>query len=157
MASSYAYSLNLFNCHLHYGHTYRLDCFTLTPGYTILSTVKPVLSRHSKIDKTKILMTNGSLMQVKSIAECSPWSILQYIWPAWSDNRSWKPFLVFFFELRLKAGFTVHCISVPEWFFFCSKQCRPWWIFFLQHFISVFSFPEFPVNQIVKTLSARTK
>ena len=31
-----------------------------------------------KIDKTKILMTNGSLMKVKSIAECSPWSILQY-------------------------------------------------------------------------------
>ena len=26
---------------------------------------------HSKIDKTKILMTNGSLMKVKSIAECS--------------------------------------------------------------------------------------
>ena len=28
-------------------------------------TVKPVLSGHSKIDKTKILMTNGSLMKVK--------------------------------------------------------------------------------------------
>ena len=26
----------------------------------------------------KIFMTNGSLMTVKSIAECSPWSILQY-------------------------------------------------------------------------------
>ena len=35
-------------------------------------TVKPVLSRHSKIDKTKISMTNGTLMKVKSIAECSP-------------------------------------------------------------------------------------
>ena len=46
----------------------------------IYSTVKPVLSSHSKIyiDKTKILMTNGSLMKVESIAECSPWSILQY-------------------------------------------------------------------------------
>ena len=44
------------------------------------STVKPVLSGHSKIDKTKVLMGNGtsSLMKVKSIAECSPWSILQY-------------------------------------------------------------------------------
>ena len=40
--------------------------------------VKPVLIGHSKIDKTKILMTNGSLMKVKSIAECSPWSILQH-------------------------------------------------------------------------------
>ena len=27
---------------------------------------------HSEIDKTKILTTNGSLMKVKSIAECSP-------------------------------------------------------------------------------------
>ena len=34
-------------------------------------TVKPVLSGHSKIDKTKVLMTNGSLMRVESIAECS--------------------------------------------------------------------------------------
>ena len=31
-------------------------------------TVEPVLSSHSKIDKTKILMTNGSLMKVESIA-----------------------------------------------------------------------------------------
>ena len=42
------------------------------------STVKPVLSSHLKIDKNKVLMENDSLMVVKSIAECSPWSILQY-------------------------------------------------------------------------------
>ena len=36
-------------------------------------------------------MTNGSLMKVESIAECSPWSILQYFWPALSDIWSWKP------------------------------------------------------------------
>ena len=41
-------------------------------------TVKPVLKGHLKIDTTKTLMTNGSLMKVESIAECSPWSILQY-------------------------------------------------------------------------------
>ena len=41
-------------------------------------TVKSILSGHSKIDKTKILLTNGSLMKAESIAECSPWSILQY-------------------------------------------------------------------------------
>ena len=34
-------------------------------------TVKHVLSGHPKIDKTKILMTNGSLMKVKNVAECS--------------------------------------------------------------------------------------
>ena len=47
-------------------------------GICINHTVEPILSGHSKIDKTKILMTKGSLMKVKSIAECSPWSILQY-------------------------------------------------------------------------------
>ena len=30
-----------------------------------------------RIDKTKIYMTNGSLMKIESIAECCPWSILQ--------------------------------------------------------------------------------
>ena len=35
-------------------------------------TIKLVLRGHSKIDKTKVLMTNGSLMKVESIAECSP-------------------------------------------------------------------------------------
>ena len=39
---------------------------------------------HSKVDKTKILKTNGSLMKVGSIAE--------YFWSALIDNRSWKPF-----------------------------------------------------------------
>ena len=33
--------------------------------------LKPALSGHSKIYKTKILMTNGRLMKVESIAECS--------------------------------------------------------------------------------------
>ena len=59
-------------------------------------TIKPVKNGHSKIDKTKILMTNGSLMKVESIAECSPWSILQYSWPALSDNWSWKPIFSLF-------------------------------------------------------------
>ena len=34
-----------------------------------MGTVKPVLSGHSKIDETKIIMTNGSLMKAESIAE----------------------------------------------------------------------------------------
>ena len=43
------------------------------------TTVKPVLSGHSKIDKIKLLMADGSLMKVESIAECSPWSICNTI------------------------------------------------------------------------------
>ena len=39
---------------------------------------KTCVNGHSKIDKLKILMTNGSLMKVESITECSSsWSILQ--------------------------------------------------------------------------------
>ena len=37
----------------------------------IVTTMKPVLSGHSKIDKTKVVKPCSSLMQVKSIAECS--------------------------------------------------------------------------------------
>ena len=51
---------------------------------------KTRVKRSLKIDKTKILMTDGSLMKFESIAECSPWSILQYLWSALSDNWSWK-------------------------------------------------------------------
>ena len=41
-------------------------------GYdTYFSKVKPVLSGHSKIDKTKVVKTNGRLMKVKNITQCS--------------------------------------------------------------------------------------
>ena len=53
------------------------------------STVNPVLSGHSEIDKTKVFKTNGSFMKVESIAELLSWSILQYFWPALSSNQSW--------------------------------------------------------------------
>ena len=48
----------------------KVNCYEVT--------VKSVLSGHSKIDKTNILMSKGSLMKVERIAECSPWSILLY-------------------------------------------------------------------------------
>ena len=44
----------------------------------VIPIVNPVLSGHSTIDKTNILMVNGSLMKVESNAECSPLGILQY-------------------------------------------------------------------------------
>ena len=48
------------------------------------------------LKKRMILMTNGSFMKFESIAECSKGSILQYFWPAWSDNWSWKPIFCLF-------------------------------------------------------------
>ena len=39
---------------------------------------KTCVKRSLENIRTKILITKGSLMKVKSIAECSPWSILQH-------------------------------------------------------------------------------
>ena len=69
------------------------------------------------MDKTKILIANGNLMKVESIAVCPPWSILQYFWPALRENWSWKPNFGLFESGRLinillhvKAG---HQLSSP--------------------------------------------
>ena len=43
----------------------KKNVFMMFPKET---TVKPVLIGHSKIDKTKVLKTNGSLRKVKNIA-----------------------------------------------------------------------------------------
>ena len=61
------------------------------------------------LKKTKKLVfkTNYRLMQVKSIAECSKGSILQYFWPLLSYHLP----LRFFFEWPLKTGFTGPFIS----------------------------------------------
>ena len=50
-------------------------------------------------------------MKVENIAECSPWSILQYFWPALSDNQSWKPILVFFLSGPLRQVLLYHLLS----------------------------------------------
>ena len=47
----------------------------------------PCVKRPLKKYKTKILMTNGSLMKVESIQ--------QFFWPALSDDSSWNQFPVF--------------------------------------------------------------
>ena len=47
-------------------------------------------------------------MQVKSIAECSKGSILQYFRPALSFHTALRPLFYLFFEWPLKTGFTVY-------------------------------------------------
>ena len=47
-------------------------------------------------------MTNVSLMKVESIAECSPWNILQYFRSALSDTRAWRPLLCLFESGRFR-------------------------------------------------------
>ena len=56
--------------------------------YILLYSVNLVLSGHSNIDKTKIIKTNGSLMKVKSIAECSFGAYSAILGPALSGNPS---------------------------------------------------------------------
>ena len=70
--------------------------------------VKPVLSGHSKIDKTKVLKTNGSLMKVKSIAECSKKAFCNSFDLHQAIISLMKPMFGLLFEWPLKIGFTVH-------------------------------------------------
>ena len=90
---------------------------------------KTCLKRPLKKDKTKVLMENGSLMKVKSIAECSPWSILQYFWPALSDNRSRKPIFGLLFQWPLKTDFTAMC-----WHYYILLYKSFYWICYLIYF-----------------------
>ena len=55
------------------------DCYlSNSMQLNVLNYSRTCVKQPLKIDKAKILMTNGRLMKVESIAECSPWSILQY-------------------------------------------------------------------------------
>ena len=86
----------------------------------LVCTIKLVLSDHSKMDKTKIFMTNDSLMKVKSIAECSYWRILQYFWPALNDNWSWKTIFSLFESGRFRRVL-LYCI-----FWTCLNNEHHW-------------------------------
>ena len=55
----------------------------------------------------------NSLMKVESIAECSPWNILQYFEPALSDNWSWKP-IFYLFESGRFTQVLLYTKSVRE-------------------------------------------
>ena len=84
-------------------------------------TVKPVVSGHSKIDKTKVLKTNGSLMKVESIAECSLGAFCNTFYLHLAKIGLKKQYLVFFFEWPLKTDSTLiiclilHVIIVSCW------------------------------------------
>ena len=87
--------------------------------------VKPVLSGHSK------KKTSYCLMQVKSIAECSKGSILQFFWPSLSYHLLLRSLFCLFFErLLLKTCFTV--LTTNMYFLFCgAHRLAVRWIFLL--------------------------
>ena len=79
-------------------------------------------------------MTNGSLMKVEKIAESShysPCSILQYFWPALSDNWSWKPTFGHFESGRFtqvllyKMCWQVLTVNTVK-LFIAQKTCLRW-------------------------------
>ena len=74
------------------------------------TSVKPVLSGHSKIDKTKALKTDGSLIQVESIAECSLGAFCNTLDMHQAIIGLKTQFLIFF-EWPVKTGFTVYVLA----------------------------------------------
>ena len=64
-------------------------------------TVKPVISGHSKRRPKCVFKTDHGLMQVKSIAECSNGSILQYFLPSLSYHLSLRSLFRLFLSGRL--------------------------------------------------------
>ena len=71
-----------------------------------LYTVRPVLSGHSNKGKTMVLKTNGGLMKVESIAECSKRAFCNtfnlHLVIIGLENQ-----FCLLFEWPLKTGFTV--------------------------------------------------
>ena len=65
-------------------------------------TVKPVLSDHSKEDQKLVFKTDNRLIQVKSIAECSNGSILQYFRPSLSYHLPLRLLFCPFLSGRLR-------------------------------------------------------
>ena len=73
-----------------------------TVNLLVWSTVKPVLSGHSKIDKIKVLKTNGRLMELQSIAECSLGAFCNTFHLHEAINCLENQYLVFFLSGRLR-------------------------------------------------------
>ena len=65
-------------------------------------TVKPALSGHSIRRQKLVFKTHNRLMQVKSIAECSKGSILQYFRTSLSYHLSLRPLFCLFLCDRLR-------------------------------------------------------
>ena len=68
---------------------------------TAHNTVKRVLNNHSQKDQKLVFKTNYLLMQVKSIAECSKWSILQFFLPSLSYQLLLRSSFCLFLSGRL--------------------------------------------------------
>ena len=73
----------------------------------LVITVKPVISGHADRPPKLVLNIDHPLMQIKSMAECSKGSILQYFRPSLSYHFSIKTLVLSIFNWSLKTCFTV--------------------------------------------------
>ena len=67
-------------------------------------------------------------MKVKSFAECSPLSILQYLWPAYSDNFGLENQFLVFFRVAILHRITVVCMST---YWLVSHNTLPYTIHYM--------------------------
>ena len=84
----------------------------------VLYTVKPLRTASFKKTKNLVYKTNYRLMQVKRIAECSKWGILQYFRLSFgyqATNYCYQIFVLSIFEWPFYTGFTV-VLSSSSWF-----------------------------------------
>ena len=84
------------------GHEVCLAQFWHVLSDTCMSTVKPALNSHSIRRQKLVFKTHNRLMQVKSVAECSKGSILQYFRPSLSNHLSLRPLVCLFLSGRLR-------------------------------------------------------
>ena len=74
---------------------------------------KTCLKGHSQKDQKWVFKTNYRLMQVKSIAECSKGSILQYFRPALKYNLALRPLFCLYLSGRLRPVSLYHVSDSP--------------------------------------------
>ena len=85
-----------------------------------------------RLDKTKILVTNGSLMQDESIAECSKGSILQYFRPALSNIDHENQFSIFLSVAVLHRFYCTASVNFCHrkvgrvYMFWCHRKILPY-------------------------------
>ena len=105
---------DIINMYLHCANSYTTILMSLIKKKN--STISAMISAHAVLlknsktrvktatqkDQKLVFMTNYTLMKVKSIAECSKGSILQYFRPSSSF------FALSIFEWLFYTGFTVH-------------------------------------------------
>ena len=91
--------------------------------YHQCNTVKPVLSDHSRRRPKLFFKSDHRWMQIKSIAECSNGSILQYFWPSLSYHLPLRHLFCLFLSGRLRPVLLYMTMYQKGWYpgvDFCS-------------------------------------